>query len=270
MSALPFLIAALLLPWIGRFARRTFGSRHPLGPLLHLVAVSAWAGWARWVSLPLQGAAADPMARFVVLLGAGFLYTELVFLLPRGRSAAPSDAPPAIESEPPLLDGEPLEDAEGEELPIEAQALLQRILQCESRKVDEVMTPRAAIHSAPGGATVEATLQAMRRAGHNRVIAIEGSLDRVLGVAHAKDLVPLLADGRGDDPIRLHLRRWLRVPSGHTLTALLEDFRRNRVHLGLVGDAVGRTLGLITLQDISTYLAGTSAPEGGEYGGEGR
>ena len=271
MNGTIFLWPALLLPWVGRWsgARASLLTRWING-LLHLSIVAAWTGGAFWLALPadlrpLHGGPAMRWGTFALVLAGGFLYTELIYFFPRRRGAQATEAThaaPHAETESVGLPANPGAlvaaegEAEDEPLSREGEALLARILSCESRTVNEVMTPRDEIIAVAGAVTVEAALALLRTHGRSRVIVIEGSVDRILGVAHAKDLVPLQLEGQGADPIRLHLRRWLRVPSGAALTALLEDFRANRVHLGIVSDQLGKTLGLVTLHDVSRFFAG--------------
>jgi CBS domain containing-hemolysin-like protein len=101
-------------------------------------------------------------------------------------------------------------------------------------------------------------VERMRASGRARLpITVDGSLDRILGVVHAKDLVPIVVDGGIASPLRRHVRRCLRVPRDQPVARLLADFRRNRVHFGIVIDPLGRTLGLVTMGDVFAHLAGT-------------
>lgn len=266
MSGALFLLPGLLLPWLGRalYRRRGLFDRWLVG-LTHVVMVAGWIGWAAWSALPAAPDEVERAGRFALFTLLGFFYSEAVLLFPRRRHA--SEPTPSAEEAERVAESMP-DDSEAstpEPLPAEARELTERIVETASRQVDEVMVPRQAVVALDGNESITTALTAMRKSGHSRLIVIEGSLDRILGVAHAKDLVPLQLEGRGGEAIRLHLRRWLRVPSGHTLSSLLEDFRGNRVHLGVVSDPLGRTLGMVTLHDVSTFLAGR-AREGREDG----
>ncbi len=162
------------------------------------------------------------------------------------------------------------EESEEEALPPRALALLRRIQSLDSVLVDQIMTPRSGILFADGSETAARVLARMRDAGHNRLLVVAGgSLDRVLGVVHARDLAPLAVEGREGRGIRLQLRRCLRVPASQPVARLLESFRRDRVHVGIVADPLGRTLGLVTLGDVCRYIAGRNhagEAAGGEAG----
>ena len=50
------------------------------------------------------------------------------------------------------------------------------------------------------------------------------------------------------------------MPRGQPVARLLEDFRRHRVHIGIVTDPMGATLGLVTVTDVFRFIAGTEEP----------
>ncbi len=143
------------------------------------------------------------------------------------------------------------------ELSAEGEALLVRVLALESLPVESIMTPGERVAAVDGTVSLADAVERMRACGHTRLpVTVEGSLDRILGVVHAKDLVPIMVDGGIASPLRRHVRRCLRVPRDQPVARLLADFRRNRVHFGIVTDPLGCTLGLVTMGDVFAHLAG--------------
>lgn len=143
-------------------------------------------------------------------------------------------------------------------LSAEGEALLLRVLALESLPVESIMTPRERVAAVDGAVSLADAVERMRACGRARLpVMVDGSLDRILGVVHAKDLVPIVVDGGVASPLRRHVRRCLRVPRGQPVARLLADFRRNRVHFGIVTDSLGHTLGLVTMRDVFAHLAGT-------------
>ncbi len=156
-------------------------------------------------------------------------------------------------------------------LPPEAEVLLNRILGLTSLPLESIMTSRDQIAFVDGSLPAGQALMRMAETRRSRLPVIaDGSPDRILGVVHAKDLVPLALEDSRDAPVRSYLRRWLRVPRGQSAAQLLEDFRRNRAHVGIVGDAMGRTQGLVTLGDIFRYIADPSPGKADEPGDRGQ
>ena len=142
-------------------------------------------------------------------------------------------------------------------LSAEGEALLLRVLALESLPVESIMTPRERVAAVDGAVSLADAVERMRACGRARLpVMVDGSLDRILGVVHAKDLVPIVVDGGVASPLRRHVRRCLRVPRDQPVARLLADFRRNRVHFGIVTDPLGHTLGLVTMRDVFAHLAG--------------
>jgi CBS domain containing-hemolysin-like protein len=132
-------------------------------------------------------------------------------------------------------------------------------------QVREVMQPRAALVSLPANATLEQTLEAVRRHRRSRYPVYEGAPDQVIGVLHAKDLFQHLAERlarseRGEPPPAFDLRQLRReclfVPETKPLAELLEDFRRKRRHVAIVVDEFGVVQGMATLADVMEPIVG--------------
>jgi Mg2+/Co2+ transporter CorB len=203
----------------------------------------------------------------VLIMIAGAVWIEAVFLsgiriqhrqVPRRRAAA-RDAGPSGAAR---TDGVVSSGGAGE-LSAEGEALLVRVLALDSLPVEAIMTRRERVVAVDGTVPLADAVERMRACGRARLpVTVEGSLDRILGVVHAKDLVPVVVDGGTASPLRRHVRRCLLVPRDQSVARLLADFRRNRVHFGIVTDPLGRTLGLVTMGDVFAHLSGRRANGG--------
>lgn len=146
------------------------------------------------------------------------------------------------------------------ELSAEGEALLVRVLALDSLPVEAIMTHRERVVAVDGTVSLAEAVERMRACGRARLpVIVDGSLDRILGVVHAKDLVPVVVEGGTASPLRRHVRRCLLVPRDQSVARLLADFRRNRVHFGIVADPLGHTLGLVTMGDVFAHLSGRRA-----------
>ena len=87
---------------------------------------------------------------------------------------------------------------------------------------------------------------------------VDGTLDRIVGVVHAKDIIPLAVAGRQNPPLKTLMRRPLFVSHDQTTANVLELFRSQRGHLAIVVDAYNRTLGLVSRNDLFRHLTGGS------------
>ena len=123
--------------------------------------------------------------------------------------------------------------------------------------VADVMTPRLDIAAVESHASHADALELLRTSEHARVPVYSETLDNVIGVLHAKDLVPSVG---GLKPETAHWLDLVRpadfVPESKTLAAQLRDFQRGPSHLAIVVDEFGGTSGLMTLEDILEEIVG--------------
>lgn len=120
--------------------------------------------------------------------------------------------------------------------------------------VAEVMTPRIDIFAVDVGDEHARVLERFRQSGHSRLLVFDGHPDAVVGVLHAKDLLPGLTDGATEwHPL---IRPAMFVPEAKTLASQLRDFQRGPSHLAVVVDEFGGTAGLVTLEDVLEQIVG--------------
>jgi len=92
--------------------------------------------------------------------------------------------------------------------------------------------------------------------GHSRIPVYEGSVDAIIGIVHAKDLLPALARGERVVDLRAVMRLPLIVPENRRVDELLDEFRRSSVQLAVIQDEYGGTAGLVTVEDLLEELVG--------------
>ena len=142
------------------------------------------------------------------------------------------------------------------------QEMVERVFRLGDRRVSAVMTPRTEIVWVDSDASPEEIQQTIAESTHSRVLVAQGSLDDVLGVVHAKELLlPLL---RGE-PLDLTavLRQPLYVPESMRALEVMELFKQSATHNALVIDEYGGVQGLVTPSDILEAIVG-DLPEPGE------
>ncbi|MGH7754143.1 MAG: hemolysin family protein, partial [Gemmatimonadales bacterium] len=125
--------------------------------------------------------------------------------------------------------------------------------------VAEVMTPRLDMTGVDTSATADAVFDAFRTSGYSRLVVYEETLDNVLGILFAKDLLSQRDTAPGA-PASLRWQALVQpaayVPETKTLDSQLRDFLRGPAHLAIVVDEFGGTSGLITLEDILEEIVG--------------
>jgi CBS domain-containing protein len=120
-----------------------------------------------------------------------------------------------------------------------------------------LMVPRRSIVGCESSATVEEAASLMRETGLSRIIAYSKNIDRPLGLAHIKDVLPKLYGRGGRSTVESILRPLVLVPSSMRALDLLRDFQRLKRRVGIVRDLQGeRTLGLVSAEDILEELVG--------------
>lgn len=120
----------------------------------------------------------------------------------------------------------------------------------------EVMVPRIYITSLEVDISLEAALDAMLSTGYSRVPVYDETIDNVLGVLYAKDLLRAMRSGSAPTTLRDLLRPAYFVPEAKKVDELLDEMQARRVHMALVVDEYGGIAGLVTLEDIVEEIVG--------------
>jgi putative hemolysin len=137
----------------------------------------------------------------------------------------------------------------------EEQQMIGAVLELGDQRVHEVMIPRIDITSLAVDASFDEIIDTIVSEGHSRIPVYEDSIDNVIGILYAKDLLPFLARGEKQD-IRAILRTPLFVPESITVDDLLHNLQRRKVHIAIVLDEYGGTAGLVTIEDLIEEIVG--------------
>jgi CBS domain containing-hemolysin-like protein len=119
------------------------------------------------------------------------------------------------------------------------------------------MVPRIDIVGIEADVDLETAVDRIIAGGHSRLPAWERSVDEVVGILYAKDLLPILKADSGERPtVRSLLRPPVFVPESMSIDDLLHEFQRRKVHIAIVGDEYGGTAGLVTIEDLLEEIVG--------------
>jgi putative hemolysin len=142
-------------------------------------------------------------------------------------------------------------------LEAEEEQMINSIIELGERRLHEVMIPRIAIVSLQASATLDEAIDKVVDEGHSRIPVYEESIDEVVGILYAKDLLPILKTGDAPRPaLRSLLRTPVFVPESMTIDDLLHEFQRRKVHIAIVLDEYGGTAGLLTIEDLLEEIVG--------------
>ena len=135
--------------------------------------------------------------------------------------------------------------------------MIRGILRMDTVKVREIMRPRVDMAVAPVESTPEEMVERMRAGGHSKIPVYEGSLENIVGVVYARDLLASLKDP-GDRAT--HTRRLAKppvfVPESQNLERLLREFQEKRSGIAIVVDEYGGVSGLVTVTDLIEDIVG--------------
>lgn len=143
----------------------------------------------------------------------------------------------------------------------EERRMVRGVLEMSDQTVRELMTPRTDITAVPVEATFNDVMRLVSRSGYSRIPLYEGSLDRIVGVVYAKDLLAYVSNGSVTPALTAIARPPYVVPETKRANELLADMRRDRVHLAVAVDEYGGTAGLITVEDLVEEIVGAITDE---------
>jgi CBS domain containing-hemolysin-like protein len=135
--------------------------------------------------------------------------------------------------------------------------MLRGVFHLHEQEAREIMTPIPAVVTVDYTSSVTDALKLCWSSGHNRLVVVdEGNPDRVRGIVHALRLARLLMSEGGDTRIEAAVRDALIVPETKPLDDLLTELQRQRSSMGVVVDEYGRTVGVVTVEDILEEVVG--------------
>jgi magnesium and cobalt transporter len=139
----------------------------------------------------------------------------------------------------------------------EALAIVEGAIQVADLQVRDIMVPRSQMMSIRANQTPKEFLPSIIEAAHSRYPVVGESLDDVIGILLAKDLLPLILSGEQPNfNIKDLLRPATFVPESKRLNVLLREFRANHNHMAVVIDEYGGVAGLVTIEDVLEQIVG--------------
>lgn len=138
-------------------------------------------------------------------------------------------------------------------------SMMEGALAVSELRAHELMVPRSQIYAIDLSKPKESWLSIVSESGHSRFPAVDGDLDSVLGLLHAKDLLKLISNPMLD--VRTLLRPVRFIPESQPTNVLLRDFKSTRSHMALVIDEFGSVSGLITIEDVLEQIVGDISDE---------
>ncbi len=142
----------------------------------------------------------------------------------------------------------------------EEHEMLSGIVNFVNTEVQEIMKPRVDIAAIELTADYERLKQIIMDSGFSRIPVYDEDIDHIRGVLYVKDLMPYINRGNEFGWQQL-IRKPYFIPERKKINDLLEEFQSNKVHMAIVVDEYGSTLGLVSLEDIIEEIVGEISDE---------
>lgn len=202
---------------------------------------------SRWVAAPLMGFAWIMAAPIAVLNGTSNRLLRLAKINPPGeheRLHSPEEIRMLVE-----------QSQEGGGLGEEDARMIEGVFEFTEKVAQDVMTPRTQMAALASDLTVAEAADEVARARRSRYPVYSESIDEIVGVVHAKDILISLR-GNSGDRISSIMRPPLFVPGTREVEDVLADMKRLKVHLAIVLDEYGGTAGIVTMEDLLEEIVG--------------
>ena len=141
-------------------------------------------------------------------------------------------------------------------LEAEEEQMISAVMSLSDSKLHEVMVPRIDIVAIDQEATFDEAVEVVLKEGHSRTPLYRESVDHIVGILYAKDLLRLIAAGGPRPRLRDIMRPALFAPESQSVDDLLHELQRRKVHMAVVLDEYGGTAGLVTIEDLLEEIVG--------------
>ena len=148
------------------------------------------------------------------------------------------------------------EEIAEEQLEHHEQEMIHAILQLDETLVREIMAPRVDIVSVEAGTSIERAATRMLDSGHSRLPVYEDVPDNIIGILYSRDLLAAALAGVQDQQLRDLMRPAFFVPESKRVDEMLTEFQARRIHMAIVVDEYGSTVGIVTVEDLIEEIVG--------------
>jgi putative hemolysin len=138
----------------------------------------------------------------------------------------------------------------------EEREMIHNVFELADTSVREVMVPRIDMVTVEADVSVEEAINLIVQGGQSRIPVYDGSIDNIIGVLYAKDLLRVMATAQHPASVRTLVRPAYFVPESKRLDDLLRELQQQRVHMAIVVDEYGAVAGLVTIEDLVEEIIG--------------
>ena len=133
--------------------------------------------------------------------------------------------------------------------------LIKNVFDFNERVVKNIMVPRTKISGINAETNADVLLECLITEGYSRMPVYDETIDKIIGIVHAKDILPLLARGQHIS-LKDIIRKPYFIPETKKINDLMAELQQKRIQIAIVLDEFGGTAGMVTLEDIVEELVG--------------
>lgn len=133
--------------------------------------------------------------------------------------------------------------------------LIKNVFDFNERVVKNIMVPRTKISGIELSTPKQEVVETIIAEGYSRMPVYDDIIDKIIGIVHAKDILPLLA-GNKEWSLKDIIRKPYFVPETKKINDLLSELQQKRIQIAIVIDEFGGTAGMVTLEDIVEEIVG--------------
>jgi putative hemolysin len=225
------------------------------GILILAVVVVFWLEWILEVVVTrhpeVWAMRLAPYVRSMTVVLSPLLLLPLAIGRKRGEAMEPVSTVTEEELKSMVDEGQKGGVLEGDE-----RQMIYSIFELGDTLVREIMLPRIYINALDISTALTEAVDALIKFGHSRLPVYAETVDNILGILYAKDLLKVWRQGRQIDSLKSLLRPATFVPEAKKVDELLEEMQAGHVHMAMVVDEYGGIAGLVTLEDIFEEIVG--------------
>lgn len=133
--------------------------------------------------------------------------------------------------------------------------LIKNVFDFNERVVKNIMVPRTKISGVDVDTSREELVELLVSEGYSRMPVYQDSIDKIIGIVHAKDILPLLVKN-ADFELKDIIRKPYFIPETKKINDLMAELQQKRLQIAIILDEFGGTAGMVTLEDIVEELVG--------------
>lgn len=136
------------------------------------------------------------------------------------------------------------------------EEMIHSIFEFSDTTVREILTPRRLVFALDMEKTLGEVWDEIVEQGFSRIPIYDETIDKIVGILHMKELFKYNKEKDANVKIKEIMKEAYFIPTTKTLVELLEEFKRKQIHIAIIIDEYGGTLGIITIEDLLEEIVG--------------